>query len=98
MPAVSQAAAGHVVDAILDVGPSPAVSRTLPSLQTLRSTATARHTCTGRLQVPSSSAGHGQTIAVVDAYDLPTAEADLAVYRSTYGLPACTSANGCFRR
>jgi subtilase family serine protease len=35
---------------------------------------------------------------VVDAYDLPTAEADLAVYRSYFGLPACTTANGCFRK
>lgn len=23
---------------------------------------------------------------------------DLGVYRSTYGLPACTTANGCFRK
>lgn len=40
----------------------------------------------------------GQTVAIVDAGDDPTAEADLAVYRSTYGLPACTSANGCFKK
>jgi hypothetical protein len=39
-----------------------------------------------------------QTVAVVDAYDDPTAEADLGVYDSTFGLPACTSANGCFRK
>jgi subtilase family serine protease len=42
--------------------------------------------------------GSGATIAIVDAYDDPNAEADLAVYRSTYGLPACTTANGCFRK
>jgi subtilase family serine protease len=35
-------------------------------------------------------------IAVVDAYGDPNAEADLAVYRAQYGLPACTTANGCF--
>ena len=40
----------------------------------------------------------GQTIAIVDAYDDPNAEADLAVYRSQYGLPPCTTANGCFRK
>lgn len=45
-----------------------------------------------------STAGSGQTVAVVDAYDNPTAEADLAVYRAQYGLPACTTANGCFRK
>ncbi|MER5697999.1 carboxypeptidase regulatory-like domain-containing protein [Streptomyces mirabilis] len=42
--------------------------------------------------------GAGQTIAIVDAYDDPNAEADLAVYRSQYGLPPCTSANGCFKK
>jgi hypothetical protein len=42
--------------------------------------------------------GKDRTVAVVDANDDPTAEADLAVYRSTYGLPACTTANGCFRK
>src|SRR3954447_18472929 len=37
------------------------------------------------------------TVAIVDAYAYPNAEADLAVYRSQYGLPACTKANGCLR-
>lgn len=45
----------------------------------------------------SASSG-GRTVAIVDAYDSPTAEQDLAVYRSQYGLPACTTANGCFRK
>jgi subtilase family serine protease len=44
-------------------------------------------------------AGSGTpTIAIVDAYDDPTAESDLAVYRATFGLPPCTTANGCFRK
>ncbi|MCM2424584.1 Kelch repeat-containing protein [Streptomyces sp. RKAG337] len=42
--------------------------------------------------------GAGQTVAIVDAYDNPTAEADLTVYRAQYGLPACTTANGCFKK
>ncbi|WP_327118508.1 carboxypeptidase regulatory-like domain-containing protein [Streptomyces sp. NBC_01341] len=42
--------------------------------------------------------GAGQTIAVVDAYDSPTAESDLAVYREQFGLPECTTANGCFTK
>ncbi len=46
----------------------------------------------------SESAGSGQTVAVVDAFDDPDAESDLGVYRSRYGLPACTSANGCFKK
>ncbi len=42
--------------------------------------------------------GAGQTVALVDAFDNPNAEADLAVYRRTFGLPACTTASGCFRK
>ena len=42
--------------------------------------------------------GNGQTVAIVDAYDNPNAEADLSAYRAQFGLPACTSANGCFRK
>jgi subtilase family serine protease len=49
-------------------------------------------------KLPSSTAGSGQTVAIVDAYDDPTAEADLNVYRSQFGLGACTTANGCFRK
>ncbi|MFN2527198.1 MAG: peptidase S8 [Candidatus Baltobacteraceae bacterium] len=49
-------------------------------------------------KLPSSTAGAGQTIAIVDAYDLPTAENDLGVYRSQFGLRACTTANGCFKK
>ncbi|WP_211265574.1 Kelch repeat-containing protein [Actinacidiphila oryziradicis] len=45
-----------------------------------------------------SDGGAGQTVAIVDAYDDPTAEADLAVYRQQYGLPACTTENGCFSK
>jgi len=48
--------------------------------------------------LPSSTNGAGQTVAIVDAYDDPNAASDLAVYRSQYGLPACTTANGCFRK
>lgn len=47
--------------------------------------------------IPATSATQ-RTIAIVDAYGYNNAEADLAVYRSTFGLPACTTANGCFRK
>jgi len=49
-------------------------------------------------KLPSATAGSGQTVAIVDAYDDPTAEADLGVYRAQFGLPACTTANGCFKK
>ena len=48
--------------------------------------------------LPSATAGSGQTVAVVDAYDDPSAEADLGIYRAQYGLPPCTTANGCFEK
>jgi hypothetical protein len=47
-------------------------------------------------KLPSS--GAGQRVYIVDAYDDPTAEQDLAVYRGQFGLPACTTANGCFQK
>jgi subtilase family serine protease len=48
--------------------------------------------------LPSWTAGSGQTVGIVDAFDAPTAESDLGVYRSAYGLPPCTTANGCFKK
>ncbi|MGH8962906.1 MAG: putative Ig domain-containing protein [Jatrophihabitantaceae bacterium] len=49
-------------------------------------------------QLPSASAGAGQRVYIVDAYDDPNAASDLSAYRSQYGLPACTTANGCFQK
>jgi len=49
--------------------------------------------------LPSETLSAGtQTLAIVDAYNDPTAEADLGVYDKQFGLPACTAANGCFRK
>jgi subtilase family serine protease len=42
--------------------------------------------------------GSGNLVAVVDAYDDPNAEADLATFRSANKLPVCTTANGCFEK
>jgi len=44
-----------------------------------------------------SSGGSG-VIAIVDAFDYPTAENDLNVFSTQFGLPACTTANGCFKK
>ena len=49
-----------------------------------------------RYVLPSQNAGG--TVAIVDAYDDPSAQADMAVYRSAFGLPACTNVNGCFTK
>lgn len=45
---------------------------------------------------PKSSAD--VEIAVVDAYDDPQAVIDMNAYRSEFGIPACTGANGCFAK
>ncbi|HEX8113084.1 MAG TPA: S53 family peptidase [Kofleriaceae bacterium] len=37
------------------------------------------------------------TIAIVDAFNYPNAESDLATYRSQFGLSPCTKANGCLK-
>ncbi len=39
--------------------------------------------------------GSGTTIGLVVAYDHPNLASDLAAYRSFFGLPPCTVANGC---
>ncbi|MFD4789485.1 ricin-type beta-trefoil lectin domain protein [Streptomyces sp. NPDC058459] len=46
----------------------------------------------------AASRGGGATVAVTELADNPKLESDLATYRSQYGLPACTTANGCFRK
>jgi subtilase family serine protease len=40
--------------------------------------------------------GQGQTIALIDWYSNPDIASDFATFNSYYGLPACTTSNGCF--
>jgi len=47
---------------------------------------------------PDAPASEPQTIALVDAYDDPNAEADLETYDQEFSLPPCTEANGCFKK
>ena len=47
---------------------------------------------------PSGVPGSGPTIAIVDAGGYSRAESDLAFYRNQFGLGACTTQNGCFRK
>jgi hypothetical protein len=46
-------------------------------------------------RLPNTTAT-AQTIAVVDAYNDPTAAADLDAYDKEFGLGECTPGNGCF--
>lgn len=50
----------------------------------------------GKTELPEAPASEPQTIALVDAYNDPNAEADLKVYDEAFNLPLCTVANGCF--
>ena len=43
-------------------------------------------------------AGAGRTVAVVAPFDAPTIEKDLNTFSQQFGLPACTTANRCFRK
>jgi hypothetical protein len=45
-----------------------------------------------------TSASSAQTVALVDAYNDPTAEADLKAYDEEFALPACTAGDGCFKQ
>jgi subtilase family serine protease len=56
----------------------------------------------GAYNLPTAASGN-QTVAIVDAYDDPTAKADLDVYNSTYGLPFFPTCGGaittaCFQK
>ncbi|MBO2447712.1 hypothetical protein J4573_11480 [Actinomadura barringtoniae] len=44
-----------------------------------------------------ASGGRRGTIGIIDFGGISTVDADLAVYRKTYGLPACTAASGCLK-
>jgi hypothetical protein len=45
-----------------------------------------------------ASASSAQTVALVDAYNDPNAEADLKAYDEEFALPACTAGSGCFKQ
>jgi subtilase family serine protease len=47
------------------------------------------------LAAASAAQGTGQTIGIVDAYNDPNVESDLAIYRTQFGLGPCTSQSGC---
>jgi subtilase family serine protease len=46
-------------------------------------------------ELPPASVGVKGTIALIEADAYPNLESDLATYRAQYGLPPCTTANGC---
>jgi Subtilase family len=51
----------------------------------------------GAYSLPTEAPGP-PTVAVIDAYNDPAAEADLKTYSEPFGLPECTAASGCFKQ
>jgi PKD repeat protein len=45
-----------------------------------------------------TATGSGQTVAIVDAFDDPNIESDLATFDSHYGLSECTKKDGCLTK
>ncbi len=46
----------------------------------------------------ATSGGKGATVAIIGVDNDPEAASDLAVYRTQYGLPTCTTASGCLSK
>jgi subtilase family serine protease len=86
---VGAANSGHFAHTYLHVRPNVSSSPTGLSPATIKSVYNFS---------TSNTAGAGKTIAIVDAYNDPTAEGDLAVFSTEYNLPQCTTANGCFSK
>jgi subtilase family serine protease len=51
----------------------------------------------GAYKLPGTAATT-QTIGIVDAYNDPNIATDLETYSHQFGLPACNSGNGCFKK
>ncbi len=76
----------------------PAIGgRQIQSKQPIPSALSPQRLATAYSLPPVTTSSALQTIAIVDAYNDPSAEGDLAVYDKQYGLPPCTKANGCLR-
>jgi subtilase family serine protease len=80
---------------VTDANGKPLANRTIP-LSSAKTPAQIQ----SAYKLPSTATNppSGPTVAIVDAYDDPAAASDLAVYRKQYGLPPCTTTNGCLRK
>ncbi|HEX3451928.1 MAG TPA: hypothetical protein VHS26_01400, partial [Solirubrobacteraceae bacterium] len=75
------------------VPPGAAVERTTPVEGSL-----APSDVRGAYGLSAATPPTPQTIALVDAYDAPTIASDLEAFSARFDLPACSEANGCFRK
>jgi hypothetical protein len=83
-------------------GPAPAeLPKTAPADTTAGTAAPAPFMAAdlqSAYKLPSSLLGSRQTIAIVDAYDDPSAASDLTAYRAANNLPACDASFPCFEK
>jgi subtilase family serine protease len=96
-PACADTGSGARCFALVTTTPGGADASFAPSLVTLGTPPFKPADFHAAYSLPNAAPA-GQVIGIVDAFDDPKAESDLGVYSSTYGLPACTTANGCFRK
>ncbi len=76
-------------NSIFSTSPSPAAQRAASGVKVAMGPAAsgwAPADLQARYNLPSSTKGSGQIVAIVDAYDNPNVASDLATYRSNYGL------------
>jgi subtilase family serine protease len=111
LPALTTAASASSANAV-DGQNQAAIARVCPappngyaSCHALRNDAAPAATSTPAGYGPSdirsayglgATASGARTVAIVDAYDDPTAASDLTTYRAQYGLPTCGT--GCFTK
>src|SRR5262249_32637081 len=102
--ACATAEPGHVrchAHMVTDAAGRPLVAMLQPLVVGRRPTATPPGFGPTDLRAAYGVTGQGSssiTIALVEAYGYTNAERDLGTYRTQFGLPACTTANGCFRK
>jgi hypothetical protein len=97
-PTRGTARRGPVAAGAITAGPEQEASPELSGHGVEGGYAAADLTSAYSLSTASETAGGGQTVAIVDAFDDPRAEADLNAYRTEYGMPECTTASGCFAK
>lgn len=91
------ARSAHIVSCFGEARATRAANGALSPMTTTTPTGYGPPDIQSAYKLAGTSSG-GRTVAIVDAQDDPNAEQDLAVYRQHYGLPACTTANGCFKK
>ncbi|MFI1092642.1 carboxypeptidase regulatory-like domain-containing protein [Streptomyces sp. NPDC020917] len=95
-PTAAQLRSGVPVAKCFAVGYTDAAGQQMQADDTPPATALTPSDLVSAYDLPDG--GEGVTVAIVDAYGYSAAESDLAVFRSYYGLPACTTASGCFTK